>query len=102
MNASIPDTQHATKKDLVKSLQTRIDASNKVAGDIVDAVLESIADLTHTRGKLLLRGFGKFETRVRAPRRVSTGVTHGAQPFEVPAKVAMCFTASPDQVHVVG
>ena len=89
----------ATKKDLANRLRTKIDASNKVATDVIDAVLDSIAELTHEQGKLVVRGFGKFEARHRAPRKVATKLVPGAQPFEVPAKVALCFTASPEQVR---
>lgn len=89
----------ATKKDLANRLRTKIVASHKTATDIVDAVLDSIAELTHEQGKLVIRGFGRFEARRRAPRKVSTGLAAGAQPFEVPAKVALCFTASREQVR---
>lgn len=95
-----PYDMTATKKDLVKQLQTRIDASNKVATDIVDALLESISDLTHTHGKLIIRGFGKFEARRRAPRLAASGFSADC-PVQVPAKVALCFTASPEQVRAV-
>lgn len=94
--------QPLNKKDLVTRLQGKIEASNKVANQVVDAVLEAIAELTHENGKLAIRGFGKFEARVRAPRTVSTGLAAGAQPFQVPSKVALCFTASPEQVRVAG
>lgn len=88
-----------SKKDLVSRLRTKVDASPKAASDIVDAVLNSISELTHEHGKLVIRGFGRFEARLRAPRKVSTGLA--TQPFEVPAKVALCFTASPEHVHTV-
>ena len=89
----------ATKKDLANRLRTKIVASHKTATDIVDAVLDSIAELTHEQGKLVIRGFGRFEARRRAPRKVSTGLAAGSPPVEVPAKIALCFTAGREHVR---
>ncbi len=93
----------ATKKDLIHSVHLHLNEQGRAikktaATELVDAVLNSIVELTRTHGKLNLRSFGKFEVRRRAPRKVSSGLTGGLPAVEVPAKLALCFTAGKDQV----
>ncbi|WP_299316071.1 HU family DNA-binding protein [uncultured Halomonas sp.] len=101
-------TSQATKKDLIHAVHSRlVDAGHEIkktnAVVFVDAVLDSIVELSRTHGKLNLRNFGKFEVRRRAPRKVASGLLSAGHPaIHVPTKLALCFTAGKDQVIDAG
>ncbi|WP_299831269.1 HU family DNA-binding protein [uncultured Metabacillus sp.] len=68
----------ANKTDLVKAVQglveealseKEISVNKKEATAIVDAVLDSIVDLTNEQDKLQIVGFGNFEARTRKARK---------------------------------
>ncbi len=101
-------TSQATKKDLIHAVHSRLaDAGHEIkktnAVVFVDAVLDSIVELSRIHGKLNLRSFGKFEVRRRAPRKVASGLLSAGHPaVHVPAKLALCFTAGKDQIIDAG
>ncbi len=56
------------KTDLIKSIATKAELSNKAAGAALEAFISSVTDALKTGDKVSLLGFGTFEVRTRPAR----------------------------------
>lgn len=56
------------KHDLVVAMGNKANVSQKVALEMLDAIMEAIADGLVTEGLVRLNGFGTFEVKKRAER----------------------------------
>ena len=56
------------KSDLIESIATKADLSNKSAAAALDATIQSITDSLKAGEKITLPGFGTFEVRTRPAR----------------------------------
>ena len=57
-----------SKSELIKAVAESTDTSQKEAGAIIDATLETISETLKARGKIALAGFGTFEAKTRSAR----------------------------------
>lgn len=57
------------KTELIKSIATKAELSNKAAGAALEAFISSVTDALKTGDKVSLLGFGTFEVRTRAARQ---------------------------------
>lgn len=76
------------KTELIARVAEKTNLTKKVAGDAVEAVLESITEALAGGDKVTLVGFGTFEVRSRAARRgvnPATGETINIPASKVPA-----------------
>ena len=64
----------------------------RTAARVLDAVLDSVSDLLHARGKVAVKGFGTFERRIRKGRAYKHPLT-GAS-IEVANKETIIFKPS--------
>lgn len=56
------------KTELIKSIATKAELSNKAAGAALEAFISSVTDALKTGDKVSLLGFGTFEVRTRPAR----------------------------------
>ena len=56
------------KSELIKSIATKAELTNKQAGAALDATLSSIVEALKAGENASLLGFGSFEVRIRAAR----------------------------------
>lgn len=66
------------KTELIKAVATATEMTNKAAGEVVEAVFETITNELAEGNEVSIFGFGKFSTSVRAAREgrnPSTGET---------------------------
>lgn len=78
----------ANKKDLINMVAEKTDITKKDVSTVVDAVFESIKELTVQDGKLSIVGHGSYEVRERAARKgvnPSTGESIDIPATKVPA-----------------
>ncbi len=83
--------QTVTKKDLAKSLSDKHDIVQSDAKELVQTLLDTIADEISTGNRLELRDFGVFEPRVRNARKARNPKTN--EPVSVGPKVVIGFKA---------
>ena len=79
------------KEELVKEISKKSKVSQKLAGDVLAAVLETVAKAVAKGKKVTLVGFGTFEPRKRAARsgrNPQTGAT-----IKIAAKTVPAFSA---------
>lgn len=81
----------ASKSDLVNHIAQKYDVGHNAAEAMIGAVLQGITDLS-TGQKLILRGFGTFETKTRAARSGRNPQT--GLPIEIPASTSLTFKAA--------
>ena len=87
------------KEELVKEVAKKAKVSQKSAGDVLSAVLDTIEKTVSKGKKVTLVGFGTFEARKRAARtgrNPQTGAT-----IKIAAKTAPVFTAGKKFKEVV-
>ena len=63
------------KNEFVSLVAERTDMSKKDTEKVIDAAFAAIGDLMMQGDKLVLSGFGSFETKVRAARIALNGST---------------------------
>lgn len=80
------------KKELVKAVAEKAEMTQKLAGEVVDAVLETITDELVDGGEVSLTGFGKFSVTERAEREGRNPST--GEPMMIPASNSVKFKAS--------
>lgn len=86
----------ANKKHLIAEVASAQGVSPAQASANIDAVLNSISTLAFAGG-LMLRGFGKFDARLRASKVITTRLNNSDKPAVSPARLALCFTAGEHQ-----
>lgn len=79
------------KTELVNAVAERSGLTKKVAGDAVEAVLDSITAALANGEKVTLVGFGTFEVRERAARKGVNPAT--GETIEIPAGKVPAFKA---------
>jgi DNA-binding protein HU-beta len=82
----------ASKTDLINVVAQKATINNGAASATVEAVLAGIAELSAGGQKLVIRGFGTFETKTRAARTGRNPQT--GLPVEIPASTALTFKAA--------
>ena len=78
-----------SKSELIKAVADNTGISQKEAGTVLDAALDTISDTLKNRGKVALAGFGTFEAKTRAARdgrNPSTG-----KPIKIAEKTSAAF-----------
>ena len=79
------------KEELVKEIAKKSKVSQKLAGDVLAAILETVEKTVSKGKKITLVGFGSFEARKRAARtgrNPQTGAT-----IKISAKTVPAFSA---------
>ena len=84
--------RQANKGILAEQVAQELNVPRRTAARVLDAVLDSIRDLLHARGKVAVKGFGTFERRVRKGRAYKHPLT-GAS-IEVANKETVVFKPS--------
>lgn len=79
------------KTELIARVAEKTNLTKKVAGDAVEAVLESITEALAGGDKVTLVGFGTFEVRSRAARRGVNPAT--GETIDIPASKVPAFKA---------
>ena len=75
--------ENLNKKTLVEVISDKTRKKKKSATEVVDLVLETVADTLKDGGKVDLSGFGKFEVKVRNAR---TGINPATrETIQIPA-----------------
>ncbi|MBQ4453091.1 MAG: HU family DNA-binding protein [Clostridia bacterium] len=77
------------KRDLIETVAASAEITKKEAEKVVTATLDAIVEGLVKEGKVVLPGFGSFETRIRT-ERVARNIKTGAK-IKVPAKKAPAF-----------
>ena len=78
-----------TKRELIDTVSAKAEITKKDADTAVNAVLDSIIEGLVKDGKVVLPGFGSFETRTRSARNGRNPFTK--KPMKIPAKKAPAF-----------
>jgi len=79
------------KEELVKEISKKSKVSQKVAGDVLAAVLDTVTKTVAKGKKVTLVGFGTFEPRKRAARAGRNPQTGAA--IKIAAKTVPAFSA---------
>lgn len=79
------------REDLLKAVSKKAGVSQKVAGEILSATLETIQKTVSKGKKVTLIGFGTFESRKRAARTGRNPQTGAA--IKIAAKTVPAFVA---------
>ena len=79
------------KEELVKEISKKSKVSQKMAGDVLAAVLETVEKTVAKGKKVTLVGFGTFEARKRAARTGRNPQT--GKELKIPAKTVPAFSA---------
>lgn len=81
-----------TKKEFVESLARKNGVSEAYAGKILNAFLDSIEDALFRDGRIALKGFGVFDTRIAQAREGRNPAT--GEKISIPACKTARFRAS--------
>jgi DNA-binding protein HU-beta len=81
-----------TKEEFVERVASRADLSKREAADVVDAVLEAIAETLQSGGEVSFTGFGKFSTRYRKERQ-GVNPRNPTEKLTIPAATVPRFSA---------
>lgn len=81
-----------TKADLIEKVKQNAAISKKDAAAAVNAVFDIITDVLVANEKLVILGFGTFETRERAARMGRNPAT--GEKLKIPASVVPAFKPS--------
>ncbi len=87
----------ANKGMLTDAVSEKLGGSRRQAAKILDAVLDSVADLLATKGRVAIKGFGTFERRIRKGRAYKHPVT--GQSIEVADKETILFKPSKNLIE---
>lgn len=79
------------KAELVEEIAHRADVTKKQAGQILDAVIDTIMDEIANDGKVTIVGFGSFEPRKRQAREGRNPKT--GESIEIPETKVPAFSA---------
>ena len=78
------------REDLVREVSKKVKISQRVANDVVGAIMDVIVKNVGKGKKIVLVGFGSFEARKRAAR-TGRNPQNGAA-IKIPAKTVPVFT----------
>ncbi|QXJ24843.1 HU family DNA-binding protein [Actinomadura graeca] len=87
------------KRELVDAISGRLGSNKKIAGEALDAILETIQETVAKGDKVAITGFGSFEKAdrpARTARNPATGKT-----IQVPATSVPKFKAGADFKNLV-
>ena len=87
-----PGEGWANKAELADKVAQRLRIPRKRAMRLLDAVLRTVSDLLHMRGKVAIKGFGTFESRTRKGRAYKHPLS--GKSVEVPDKGTVVFKPS--------
>ena len=79
------------KDELLKEVAKKANVSQKLAGDVVNTILETVEKQVSKGKKVTLIGFGTFESRKRNARTGRNPQT--GKEIKIPAKTVPAFTA---------
>ncbi len=82
----------ANKGMLTDAVSEKLGGSRRQAAKILDAVLDSVADLLAKKGRVAIKGFGTFERKIRKGRAYKHPVT--GESIEVADKETILFKPS--------
>lgn len=74
------------KKEFIKEVATKTGQTQKLTGEVLDVIIETISDVLKSGDEVSLTGFGKFEVRERAGREGRNPIT-GEKIMISPTKV---------------
>jgi len=89
-----PNLTSMTRADLIEEVSRVVEITRKESEDIVETILESVAQARREGDKVEIRSFGSFRTRQRAGRVGRNPKT--GQSVEVPPKTIAFFKPSKD------
>jgi nucleoid DNA-binding protein len=81
------------KSELITVMQRSLSLPKSVVDDVIDACFREIEGNLLKGNKIMLTGFGRFDTRVREARRFYSPLTR--RRFELPSMVIPVFRFSP-------
>jgi len=82
-----------TQSELIVAVYQRLNLSKSVVDEVIDAYFREIEGHLLKGNKVMLTGFGRFDTRVRKARRFYSPLTR--RRFELPSLVIPTFRFSP-------
>jgi DNA-binding protein HU-beta len=88
------------KGELIEAIAVKADTTKKNAGEVLDAVLDSIVATVAAGDKVTLVGFGSFEPRQRAERSGRNPKT--GETMTIPAMTVPAFSAGKQFKELVG
>jgi len=83
--------KNMNKDELLKEVAKKANVSQKLAGDVVNTILETVEKQVSKGKKVTLIGFGTFESRKRNARTGRNPQT--GKEIKIPAKTVPAFTA---------
>ncbi|HEB54088.1 MAG TPA: HU family DNA-binding protein [bacterium] len=84
--------RQANKGILADKIAEELNVPRRTATRVLDAVLDSISELLHCRGKVAVKGFGTFERRIRKGRAYKHPLT--GESIDVANKETVIFKPS--------
>ena len=84
--------RQANKGILADQVAEELNVPRRTAARVLDAVLDAVSDLLHSRGKVAVKGFGTFERRIRKGRAYKHPLTGDS--IEVANKETIIFKPS--------
>ncbi|MFK7739853.1 MAG: HU family DNA-binding protein [Planctomycetota bacterium] len=84
--------RQANKGILADKVAEELNVPRRTAARVLDAVLDSVSELLHVRGKVAVKGFGTFERRIRKGRAYKHPLT--GKSIEVANKETVIFKPS--------
>ncbi|GEM_PF-617833 len=88
----------ANKGMLTEAVSDKLGGSRRQAARILDAVLDSVADLLTLKGRVAIKGFGTFERKIRKGRTYKHPVT--GENIDVADKETILFKPSKNLVNL--
>lgn len=84
--------RQANKGILADKVADELNVPRRTAARVLDAVLDAVSELLHTRGKVAVKGFGTFERRIRKGRAYKHPLT--GESIDVANKETVIFKPS--------
>ena len=84
--------RQANKGILADQVAEELNVPRRTATRVLDAVLDAVSDLLHSRGKVAVKGFGTFERRIRKGRAYKHPLT--GESIDVANKETIIFKPS--------
>ena len=85
-------SRQANKGILADKVAEELNVPRRTAARVLDAVLDSVSELLHARGKVAVKGFGTFERRIRKGRAYKHPLT--GESIDVANKETIIFKPS--------
>ncbi|MCK5941132.1 MAG: HU family DNA-binding protein [Planctomycetes bacterium] len=84
--------RQANKGILADKVAEELNVPRRTAARVLDAVLDAVSELLHSRGKVAVKGFGTFERRIRKGRAYKHPLT--GESIDVANKETIIFKPS--------